>query len=202
MKKYNTCTVQYHVQFQGMNEQYKSCFSIRALHKQWKKRVIVTHFAIKIICTYLYITCNKKILLKNILAYCGYSPTSLFFFLLSEHKHCDNTATNSKGENARSRMVARLRGRVGMGTKEMSQVLGAFGLLDFTMLQPVLVWSTFLNLWTVYFFNFQNFISCCSQPQITETTDTKSADTAVHLYIFFKSIKVSSFMCGPQHTAE
>ena len=28
-----------------------------------KKCVIVTHFTMKIICTYLYITCNKKILL-------------------------------------------------------------------------------------------------------------------------------------------
>ena len=48
-----------------------------------KNRVIVTHFTTKIMRTYLYITCNKKFffLLKNILAYCGYSPTSpLFFF--------------------------------------------------------------------------------------------------------------------------
>ena len=37
---------------------------------------------------------------------------------------------------------------------------------------------------------------------IAESADTKSTDTAVHPYIFFKSIKVSSFMCGPQHTAE
>ena len=37
MKKYSTCSVQYHVQFQGMTEQQKSCFSIKALHKQWKK---------------------------------------------------------------------------------------------------------------------------------------------------------------------
>jgi hypothetical protein len=57
-------------------------------------------------------------LLKNILAYCGYSPTSPFFFLLSEHKHCDNAATNSNSENARSRMLASLRGSVGTGTKE------------------------------------------------------------------------------------
>ena len=28
-----------------------------------KKSVIFTHFTMKIICTYLYITCNKKILL-------------------------------------------------------------------------------------------------------------------------------------------
>jgi hypothetical protein len=29
------------------------------------------------------------------------------------------------------------------GQKKMSQVLGAFGLLDFTMLQPVLAWWAF-----------------------------------------------------------
>ena len=67
----------------------------------------------------MYINCNKKILfVKSILAYRGYSPTSPFFFLLSEHKHCDNAATNSNSENARSRMVANLRRSVGMGTKE------------------------------------------------------------------------------------
>jgi hypothetical protein len=32
----NTVPVQYHVQFQGMTEQYKSCFYIKVLHKQWK----------------------------------------------------------------------------------------------------------------------------------------------------------------------
>jgi len=68
---------------------------------------------------YLYITCNKKIfLVKNILTYCGYSPTSPFFLLLSENKHCDNAATNWNSENARSRMVASLWGSMGMGTKE------------------------------------------------------------------------------------
>ena len=60
---------------------------------------------------------RKFCLLKNILAYCGYSPTSPFL-LLSEHKHCDNVAPNSKSENGRSRMVASLWGSVGMGTKE------------------------------------------------------------------------------------
>jgi len=53
-------------------------------------------------------------LLKNILAYCGHSPTSTFFLLLYEHKYCDNMASNSNSENARSRMVANL--RVSMGT--------------------------------------------------------------------------------------
>jgi len=45
-------------------------------------------------------------LLKNILAYCGYSPNSPFFLLFFEHKNCDNVATNLNSENARSRMVA------------------------------------------------------------------------------------------------
>jgi hypothetical protein len=38
--------------------------------------------------------------------------------LLSEHKHCDNAATNSNSRNARSRIVASLWGRVGTGIKE------------------------------------------------------------------------------------
>jgi len=64
-------------------------------------------------------------LLKNILAYCGYSPTSPFLFLLSEHKHCDNAATNLNSENARSRMMASLRGSVGTGTKEDESSTGS-----------------------------------------------------------------------------
>jgi hypothetical protein len=43
------------------------------------------------------------------------------------------------------------------GQRMMSQVLDVFGLLDFTMLRPVLAWRVFLNLLTVYFFNFPNF---------------------------------------------
>jgi len=47
-----------------------------------------------------------------------YSPTYPFFFLLSEHKHCDNAATNSNSENARSLMVAIVQGSMGTGTKK------------------------------------------------------------------------------------
>ena len=97
----------------------------------------------KIICTYLYITCNKKILfVKNTLAYCGYSPTSPFLFLLSKHKHCDNAATNLSSENARSRMVASLQGSMGKETMEEGSSTGR-ALLDFTTLRPVLTWPTF-----------------------------------------------------------
>jgi hypothetical protein len=121
----------------------------------------------------LYITCNKKILfVQNILAYCGWSPTSPFFFLLSEPKHCDNVATNSNSENAaRSRIVASLRGSLDMGQRMMSQVLGAFGLLDVTVLLPVLAWRAFLKLWIVCFFNFPIFFfSGRGQPLIRRST--------------------------------
>jgi hypothetical protein len=57
-------------------------------------------------------------LLKSILVYCGYSPNSPFFFLLSEHKHCNNATTNLNSENARSRMVESLRESLGTGTKD------------------------------------------------------------------------------------
>jgi hypothetical protein len=43
------------------------------------------------------------------------------------------------------------------GQRKMSQAVSAFGLLDFTMLQPVLAWRAFWNLRNVYFFNFSNF---------------------------------------------
>jgi hypothetical protein len=84
-----------------------------------KKRVTVTHFTVKIIRTYLYINCNKKILFvkKNILVYCGYSPTCPFFLLLSEHKHCDNAAANWNSENARSRIGGKFVGKCGYGDR-------------------------------------------------------------------------------------
>ena len=73
----------------------------------------------KIIRTYLYITCNKKMLfVKKYLSLLWVFTTSSFFLLLSEHIHCDNTAANSNSKNARSRMVACLWGSMGMGTKE------------------------------------------------------------------------------------
>jgi len=44
------------------------------------------------------------------------------------------------------------------GQTKISHVLGAFGLLDFTTLWPVLDWRAFWKLWTIYFFKFPNFI--------------------------------------------
>jgi hypothetical protein len=48
-----------------------------------------------------------------------------------------------------------LRWRVCTGEKKMSQLLGAFGLLDFTMLRPILIWRAFWSLWNVYLLSFQ-----------------------------------------------
>jgi hypothetical protein len=149
------------------------------------KRIIRTYRYItcnkKIIRTYRYITCNKKILfVKNMLAYCGYSPTSPFFLLLSELKHCDNPATNSNSDNARSRILASVRGSVGTGTKKISQVLGAFGLLDFTMSRPVLAWRAFLKLWTFYFLNFQFFFFGLRPTAETESMRLENSCEDVH----------------------
>jgi hypothetical protein len=44
------------------------------------------------------------------------------------------------------------------------------------MLQPVLTWRAFLNLWNVNFFNFPIFFSGCGKPLITGTADSESAD--------------------------
>jgi hypothetical protein len=52
-------------------------------------------------------------------------------------------ATNANSENTRSRMEQVTQGSVSIGAKKMSQVLGAFELLDFTMLQPILASRTF-----------------------------------------------------------
>jgi hypothetical protein len=48
-------------------------------------------------------------------------------------------------------------GTMATGTKQISQVLGPAWLLDFTMLRPVLALWAFLNLQTIYFFNFPIF---------------------------------------------
>jgi len=65
-----------------------------------EKRVIVTHFTTKIIRTYLYIACNMKILFVK--EYFCLLWVFTDFSILSKHKHCDNTTTNSNSENARS----------------------------------------------------------------------------------------------------
>jgi len=44
--------------------------------------------------------------------------------LLSEHKHCNNAATNLNSENARSRMMASLWGNMGVVMNEVESSTG------------------------------------------------------------------------------
>ena len=85
-----------------------------------KKHVIVTHFTTKIVRMYLYITYNKKILyvkkyLSLLWVFTDFSILPVAFWTQT---HCNNMATNSNSENARSRMMASLRESVGTGKKE------------------------------------------------------------------------------------
>ena len=83
-----------------------------------KKSVTVTHFTIKIIHTYLYITCTKKILfVKKYLSLLWVFTDFSILLLAFCFKHCDNMATNWNSKNARSSMVASLQGSMGTGTK-------------------------------------------------------------------------------------
>jgi hypothetical protein len=55
----------------------------------------------------------------------------------------------------------------------MTPVTGTFGLLDFTMLWPILAWHTSWNLRTIYLFNFPLFLDR-GKLWMTETADTES----------------------------
>jgi len=112
-------------------------------------------------------------LLNYILAYCGYSPTSPLFLLLSEHKHCDNAATKSNSEKARSRIVVSLRGSMGTGTKGDESSTGRVCAAGFHHVTARSLLPRVLKLMNLYFFNFQIFLG----PWCT-------ADTGVCLYMF------------------
>jgi hypothetical protein len=73
------------------------------------------------------------------------------------------------------------------GQRKMSQVLGVFGLLDFTMLRPVLARRAFRNLGTVYFFNFPIFFSGRGKPRIRGFAST-----------FFSVVGLSYFVVATQ----
>jgi len=62
-----------------------------------------------------------------------------------------------------------------LGQRKMSQVPGAFGLLDFTMLRPVLAWHALSNLWSIYFFNFPIFSPGYGKPRLLNPRLRRSA---------------------------
>ena len=108
--------------------------------------------------TYLYITCKKKILFVK-----KYFSLAGIYRLLYSCCCFLNTNTSITWQLTRPArtLEAEWRQVCGeawvRGQRKTSEVLGAFGLLDFTMLRIVLAWRTFWNLWTVYLFNFPNF---------------------------------------------
>jgi hypothetical protein len=79
-------------------------------------------------------------------------------------------------------MVARLWGGVGTGKKEGESSTGRDWAAAFYHVTAPSCLLHILNLRTVYFFRFPNFFLVPGQPQITETADTDSVDTVVHLY--------------------
>jgi len=105
-------------------------------------------------------------LLKNILAYCGYSMTSPFFLLLSEHKHCDNAATNSNGENARSRMVASSRRSMVTGTNKDESCTGHVWAVEFHHVMARSRLARILKLMNCLFLLVSKFFSGRSKPRI------------------------------------
>ena len=174
MKKYSTCTVQYHVEFPS-----KRCISN-------KKRVIITHFTLKIICAHLYIACTKIILfvkkyLSLLWVFTDFSLLLVAFWTLTLWKRVINrTARTLEAECWQVCGEAWVRGQ-----KKMSQVLGAFGLLDFTMLRPVLAWRAFWNLWTYYFFNFPIFFGGGGTPAVNRIYWIRGyGDPPVYIYIY------------------
>jgi hypothetical protein len=76
------------------------------------------------------------------------------------------------------------------GQRKISHVLGVFGLLDFTMLRPVLTWRVFWNLQTVYFFLY--FLSGRSNRRICGHNSTRSC-WPLHLVCALWWMPVQSF---------
>ena len=120
----------------------------QSAEQEMKKHVIITHFTTKIIIMYLYITCNKKILFVkkyfSLLQVFTDSSILLFCFL-----NINTVITRQLIHTARMLEVEwwQVCGEASVrGERKMSRVLGAFGLLDFIVLRPVLAWCMLLNL--------------------------------------------------------
>jgi hypothetical protein len=113
---------------------------------------------------------RKFYLLKNISVY---SPTSPFFLLLSEHKHCDNAPPNLNSKNARSRMVASLRGSIGSGTREVKYwaCLGCWISQCFGLFSPGTRFETYEQFISLI---FKIFFCAAVNCGLTETADTES----------------------------
>jgi hypothetical protein len=82
----------------------------------------------------------------------------------------------------------------------MSQVLGAFGLLEFTMLQPIVTGRAFWNLRPVYFFIFPFFFSLARAYELLDAAhDCISVQTPCHL-TFYQTLHIKPNLTYPNRT--
>jgi hypothetical protein len=65
----------------------------------------------------------------------------------------------------------------------VNQLLGVFGLLDFTMLRPFLAWRRF-ETYEPFIYLIFNIFSGRGKSRIRESADTESVDTGASLYIY------------------
>jgi len=132
-----------------------------------KKSVNVTHFTMKIICMYLYTTCNKNILfVKKYLSLLWVFTDFSIIFVAFRTQHCDKAATNSKSENARSRMVASLQGSVDTGTKGHESSTGHISAAGFHHVKALSQLARALKLMNHLFLQFSKFFSGHGKPRI------------------------------------
>jgi hypothetical protein len=129
--------------------------------------------------TYTCINCNNKILfVKKCLGLLWVFTDFSILLVASEHKHCDNVATNWKSENARSRMVASSAEKRGYGDK--GRWVKYWARLDCwisTRYDPFSLGALFETYELFISLILQFFFSDRGKPQITET-----AHTGVRLY--------------------
>jgi hypothetical protein len=83
------------------------------------------------------------------------------------------------------------------GQRKMSQVLGTFGLLDFTMIQPVLAWRMFWNLWTALSLIFPFFGGGTETEKLEQGMRGHNCTQSVVVIITAAAVVVGgNWMCG------
>jgi len=146
MKKYSTYTVHIMYSFKGWQDNKNHAFPSKCCTSN-KSACYSYTFYKENHTTYLYINCNKKIVFyKKYLSLLGIHR------LL--HSSCSFLNTNTAITRQLIRTARTLEAEWWQvsgepcvrGQRKVSQVLGAFGLLYFTMLRPVLAWRAFSKL--------------------------------------------------------
>jgi hypothetical protein len=91
--------------------------------------------------------------------------------VLSEHKHCDNAATNANSENVRSRMEATSAGKRGYGDKgQRVRYWSRLGCWISPVYDPFSLGGRFETYEPIISLIFQFFFSC-GKPRVTQTAD-------------------------------